>query len=282
MIASPEYDRKRDFPAVKGPSYLSVHLRFGTVSIRRLARIAHELMQGGDRGAEVWLSELIWRDFYHQVMHHHPHAMSAAFRPEFRTYFFNSLVVSLSTVVITVTLGLLAAYSFTRAQLAVMSVLIGLVVLAQMFPHSAIIIPIYKMMRSANLLNTHWSLILAYVSVTLPVAIWMLRAFMARLPVELDEAAAVDGCGPFRTFFSVILPLCRPGIVATAVFVLIVTWQEFLFALSFTSTKDMRTLPVGMIAWWSSTSRSSTKRGPSALTPRAASRRASSPSVPGS
>ncbi|MEO6278738.1 deoxyribodipyrimidine photo-lyase [Roseateles sp.] len=78
-----QYDEKRNFPAVKGPSYLSVHLRFGTVSIRRLARIAHQLMQGGDHGAEVWLSELIWRDFYHQVMHHHPHAMGAAFRPEY-------------------------------------------------------------------------------------------------------------------------------------------------------------------------------------------------------
>jgi deoxyribodipyrimidine photo-lyase len=78
-----EYDKKRDFPAVKGPSYLSVHLRFGTVSIRRLARLAHERMQGGDHGAEVWLSELIWRDFYHQVMHHHPQAMTAAFRPEY-------------------------------------------------------------------------------------------------------------------------------------------------------------------------------------------------------
>jgi len=78
-----DYGRKRDFPAVKGPSYLGVHLRFGTVSIRRLARLAHQLMQGGDHGAEVWLSELIWRDFYHQVMHHHPHAMTAAFRPEY-------------------------------------------------------------------------------------------------------------------------------------------------------------------------------------------------------
>ncbi|MFG6487460.1 cryptochrome/photolyase family protein [Roseateles sp. BYS78W] len=78
-----DYGDKRDFPAVKGPSYLSVHLRFGTVSIRRLARLAHQRMQGGDRGAEVWLSELIWRDFYHQVMHHHPHAMTAAFRPEY-------------------------------------------------------------------------------------------------------------------------------------------------------------------------------------------------------
>jgi ABC-type glycerol-3-phosphate transport system permease component len=169
-----------------------------------------------------------------------------AFRPEFKIYFINSIVVSLSTVVITVTLALLAAYTFTRSQTRTILVCMSLVVAAQMFPASAIIIPIYKLMKTADLLNTYASLVLAYITVTLPVAIWMLRAFMARLPVELDEAAAIDGCGPLRTFFAVILPLCRPGIVATAVFVLIVTWQEFLFALSFTSTKDMRTLPVGM------------------------------------
>jgi deoxyribodipyrimidine photo-lyase len=68
------YHETRDFPAVKGPSYLSTHLRFGTVSVRRLAREAHERAVAGQRGAEVWLSELIWRDFYHQILHHHPHA----------------------------------------------------------------------------------------------------------------------------------------------------------------------------------------------------------------
>lgn len=169
-----------------------------------------------------------------------------AFRPEFRIYFLNSLVVSLSTVVISVTLGLLAAYSFTRGQLAALSALIGLVVLAQMFPHSAIIIPIYKMMRSANLLNTYWSLILAYVSVTLPVAIWMLRGFLLKLPAALEESAAIDGATPMRIFWDIVVPLSRPGLIATSVYVLIVTWQEFLFALSFTSTKEMRTLPVGL------------------------------------
>jgi multiple sugar transport system permease protein/raffinose/stachyose/melibiose transport system permease protein len=169
-----------------------------------------------------------------------------AFRPEFRLYFVNSLVVSLSTVVITVTLALLAAYSFTRAQLRIVSALMSLVIIAQMFPASAIIIPIYKIMKSADLLNTYTALVLAYVTITLPVAIWMLRGFLARLPVTLDEAAAMDGAGPLRAFFEIIVPLCRPGIVATAVFVLIVTWQEFLFALSFTSTKEMRTLPVGV------------------------------------
>jgi deoxyribodipyrimidine photo-lyase len=77
------YDKTRDFPAVKGPSYLSTHLRFGTLSVRRMARTAWQRMQGGSRGAEVWLSELIWRDFYHQILHHHPRVVSGAFRPEF-------------------------------------------------------------------------------------------------------------------------------------------------------------------------------------------------------
>ncbi|MDO9314402.1 MAG: deoxyribodipyrimidine photo-lyase [Burkholderiaceae bacterium] len=74
------YEDTRNFPAVKGPSYLSVHLRFGTLSIRQLAREAHRCMQDGSRGAEVWLSELIWRDFYHQVMHHHPHVVTGSFK----------------------------------------------------------------------------------------------------------------------------------------------------------------------------------------------------------
>jgi deoxyribodipyrimidine photo-lyase len=78
-----DYATARDFPAVKGPSYLSTHLRFGTVSIRRLAREAWQRMQGGSRGAEVWLSELIWRDFYHQVLHHHPQVVGGSFKPAY-------------------------------------------------------------------------------------------------------------------------------------------------------------------------------------------------------
>jgi deoxyribodipyrimidine photo-lyase len=77
------YDEARDFPAVKGPSYLSTHLRFGTISIRRLAREAWQRAQAGSRGAAVWLSELIWRDFYHQVLHHHPRVVQHAFKPPY-------------------------------------------------------------------------------------------------------------------------------------------------------------------------------------------------------
>ncbi len=169
-----------------------------------------------------------------------------AFRPEFRRYFFNSIVVSGATVLITVPLALLAAYSLTRYQFRALSVFLGAVVLAQFFPAGAMIIPIYKMVKAADLLDTYASLIIAYITVTLPVAIWMLRGFLMRVPRTLEEAAAIDGARPLRAFFDIVVPLARPGIVATTVFVLIVTWQEFLFALSFTSTKEMRTLPVGM------------------------------------
>jgi len=169
-----------------------------------------------------------------------------AFRPEFRQYFLNSVIVSAATLAITIPLALLAAYSFTRLQMRLLSVFLVLIIVAQMFPSSAIIIPLYKMVKSAGLLNTYTALVIAYITVTLPVAIWMLRGFLAKLPGTLEEAAAIDGATPLQAFFQIVVPLCRPGIVATAVFVLIVTWQEFLFALSFTSTKEMRTLPVGV------------------------------------
>ncbi|MDQ0391427.1 carbohydrate ABC transporter permease [Labrys monachus] len=169
-----------------------------------------------------------------------------AFRPEFRRYFLNSTIVSGATVLITVPLALLAAYSLTRYQFRVLSAFLAAVILAQFFPAGAMIIPIYKMVKAANLLDTYASLIIAYITITLPVSIWMLRGFLARVPKTLEEAAAIDGASPLRAFFDIVVPLARPGIIATTVFILIVTWQEFLFALAFTSTKEMRTLPVGM------------------------------------
>jgi multiple sugar transport system permease protein/raffinose/stachyose/melibiose transport system permease protein len=169
-----------------------------------------------------------------------------ALRPEFQRYFLNSVVVSGLTVLITVPLALLAAYSLTRYQFRALTVFLGAVILAQFFPAGAMIIPIYKMVKAANLLDTYASLVIAYITVTLPVAIWMLRGFLLGVPRTLEESAAIDGAKPLRTFVDIVLPLCRPGVVATTVFVLIVTWQEFLFALSFTSSKEMRTLPVGM------------------------------------
>jgi multiple sugar transport system permease protein/raffinose/stachyose/melibiose transport system permease protein len=171
---------------------------------------------------------------------------ASAFYPEFRRYFLNSIIVSAATVVISISAGLLAAYSFSRFRLWLLTALLIGVILAQMFPVGAMIIPIYQLMRDFDLLNTYVSLILAYITITLPVAIWMLRGFIRGIPVDLEEAAMVDGATRLQAFWRVIVPLARPGIVATAVWIIVVTWQEFLFALAFTSTREMRTLPVGM------------------------------------
>ena len=171
-----------------------------------------------------------------------------AFRPEFRTYFLNSLIVSLSTVVITVTLALLAAYAFTRCpDAAARRWLMTLVIVAQMFPAERHHHPDLQDDEGGRppqhlCLADHRLCHGDAAGGDLDAA----RLPGAACRATLEEAAAIDGAGPLRAFFEIIVPLCRPGIVATAVFVLIVTWQEFLFALSFTSTKEMRTLPVGM------------------------------------
>jgi ABC-type glycerol-3-phosphate transport system permease component len=169
-----------------------------------------------------------------------------AFRPEFRRYFLNSTIISAVTVAVSISVGLLAAYSFSRFTLRLLTLFLVGIILAQMFPVGAMIIPIYKVMRDLNLLNTYTSLILAYITITLPVAIWMLRGFIRSIPLDLEEAAMVDGATRLQAFVRVVVPLARPGIVATSVWIIVVTWQEFLFALAFTTTQEMRTLPVGM------------------------------------
>jgi ABC-type glycerol-3-phosphate transport system permease component len=169
-----------------------------------------------------------------------------AFQPEFRRYFLNSTIVSLSTMAISITVGLLAAYAFSRFRMPLFGVLLVAIILAQMFPIATMIIPIFKMVRDAGLLNTYAALIIAYLTITLPVAIWMMIGFVGNIPPDLEEAALIDGATRLQAFWHVVVPLARPGIVATAVYILVVTWQEFMFALAFTQTREMRTLPVGM------------------------------------
>lgn len=169
-----------------------------------------------------------------------------AFQPEFRRYFLNSAIVSLATLVITIGVGLLAAYSFSRFRVRGFGTLLIAIILAQMFPVATIIIPIFQMVREAGLLNTYAGLIIAYITITLPVTIWMLLGFIGNIPRDLEEAALIDGANRLTAFWRVVVPLARPGIAATAVWILVLTWQEFIFALAFTQTREMRTVSVGM------------------------------------
>lgn len=169
-----------------------------------------------------------------------------AFYPEFRRYFLNSTIISLVTITISIGVGLLAAYSFSRFRVRGFRFLLVAIILAQMFPVATMIIPIYKIVRSFNLLDTYPALIIAYLTITLPVTIWMFLGFIRNIPLELEESALIEGATRLQAFWRIVVPLARPGIVATAVWIAVVTWQEFIFALAFTSSREMRTVSVGM------------------------------------
>ena len=170
-----------------------------------------------------------------------------ALYPEFIRYGINSVIVSILTIIVSITTGLMAAYGFTRLNFPGRRTLLVAIILAQMFPVATMIIPIYQIARVAGLINTYPALVLAYLTITLPVAVWMLTGFIRSIPPELEESAMVDGCTRIGAFWRVVVPLARPGIVATAVWIAIVTWQEFIFALAFTTSRDMRTIPVGIL-----------------------------------
>ncbi len=171
----------------------------------------------------------------------------SALYPEFIRYGINSVIISVLTIIVSISTGLMAAYAFTRLNFPGRRVVLIAIILAQMFPVATMIIPIYQIARVAGLINTYPALVLAYVTVTLPVTVWMLRGFIRNIPPELEESAMVDGCTRIGAFWRVVVPLARPGIVATAVWIAIVTWQEFIFALAFTTSRDMRTIPVGIL-----------------------------------
>jgi multiple sugar transport system permease protein len=175
----------------------------------------------------------------------------------FLTYFRNSLAVSSATVGLTLLVSVPAAYSLTRFRFPAREQLAGLILFTYMFAPIMIIIPFFVAMRFLGLTNTHLGLILAYTAFCLPFNLWLLRTFFQSIPLELEEAALVDGCSRYRIFWSIVLPLSKPGLAATFILVLIMAWNEYLFAL-FLSSANAQTLPLTVAAqnatrgpqWW--------------------------------
>lgn len=167
----------------------------------------------------------------------------------FHRYFLNSIVVTVGATFINIFFSLITGYSFSRFKFKGAKVLLTLIILTQLFPAAVLLIPLYKMWAELRLLNTYPSLILTYAVFTLPLSIWMLTGFMNTIPEEIDQSALVDGCSKWQSLFRIILPLSKPGIMASAIYVFIVVWQEFLFALTFINSDLMRTLPIGLYSF---------------------------------
>lgn len=160
--------------------------------------------------------------------------------------FFNSIVVVVSTTVITVILASLAGYGLSRFPFRGDRIFLRVILLAQMFPSVLLILPYFILMRRLGLINTHLSLILAYMSFTVPMATWFLRGYFASVSKELDEAALVDGCTRLQAIIRVVLPVSTPGLSAVTMLVFISAWGEYTFALVLTTDRRMQVLTVGL------------------------------------
>jgi ABC-type glycerol-3-phosphate transport system permease component len=164
----------------------------------------------------------------------------------FLTYFRNSVTVSLSTVALTLLLSTPAAYSLTRFRFYGREKLAALILFTYMFAPIMIIVPFYVMVRFLGLTNTHTGLVMAYTAFCLPFNLWMLRTFFQSIPVDIEEAAMIDGANRFQAVVHVVFPLALPGVVATGIFTFILAWNDYIFARVLLSADELKTLPVGI------------------------------------
>ena len=165
---------------------------------------------------------------------------------EFTRALLNSIGIALIATTLAVMIGTMAAYAIARLSFPGKRLLVGVSLLIAMFPQISLVSPLFEVERSVGLFDTWPGLILPYITFSLPLAIYTLAAFFREIPWELEKAAKMDGATPAQAFRSVIVPLAAPGVVTTAILVFIFCWNDFLFAISLTSTDAARTVPAAM------------------------------------
>lgn len=170
-------------------------------------------------------------------------------QPQFWVFARNSITVALSTVILSLLIALGASIAVARFNFIGRKAFLVVLVLIQMIPGSAMVIPIYLMLRSVNALDFIPGLVLTYMTFVLPFTIWTLRGFVEGVSVELEEAALVDGCSRVKAFTYVLLPLLMPGIVATSIFAFISAWDDYLFAYVIMKSQGNYTLPVWLASF---------------------------------
>lgn len=188
-------------------------------------------------GVRVWPSEITF-DHFAQIWR-----WSA-----FRSYFANSLATALSAAVLTTALATLAGYGLSRWSFKGRAVIAAILLATQMFSIVLIIVPLTRMMASLGLLDSLLGLSLAYTAINLPFAIFLMRSFFDTLPIQVEEAAMLDGYGRLEIFATVVMPLALPGLGTTLGFVFVEAWSELFLALTLLNSEGEKTLPAGLLA----------------------------------
>ncbi|TCU20001.1 carbohydrate ABC transporter permease [Rhizobium sullae] len=161
-------------------------------------------------------------------------------------FLFNSFMVALLSTALTLLVSVLAAYALARLNLAYRGLILSLIIAVSTFPLVTLLVPLFEIMRTLNLLNSWTALILPYTVLSLPVCTLMLVSFFEGIPRDLENAAMIDGCTRMGALFKVVVPLCAPGVFTAGILAFVNAWDEFLLALSFNSNPSLRTLPVGI------------------------------------
>ncbi len=167
-------------------------------------------------------------------------------KTDFPTWFMNSVITAAFTMLFGVFMAATAGYALSRFNFPGRRSLMWTFLVTQMFPVAILIVPIYTIMANLGLINTLTSLVIAYCTVAVPFCTWMLKGYYDTIPRELDEAAALDGLGPFATFYRVILPLARPGLAVTMFYTFLTAWGEVAYATAFLQTDRKFTLGYGL------------------------------------
>lgn len=157
----------------------------------------------------------------------------------------NSLIIATCTVVVTIPLATLAAYSFSRFRMLGGRFLLVMILSTQFVPAVVIVLPFFVFYRDLGLLDSRLGLVLIYLSLLMPFAVWMIKGFIDGIPLDTEEAALVDGSNRFQVIKNIVLPMAMPGIITASIFCFILAWNEFIFAIILT-TKDAQTMPVGL------------------------------------
>lgn len=157
----------------------------------------------------------------------------------------NSIIVAVSSTLITLFAGVPAAYSLTRFNARGNNLYLFFLLAARLLPGIVLAVPLFILFSKARLINNYSAVVLSHITFNLPFAVWMMRSFFLEVPIALDEAATMDGCSPFATFTKIVLPLVKGGLVATGIFCLINSWNEFLLALILTG-RQTATMPVAI------------------------------------
>ena len=158
----------------------------------------------------------------------------------------NSLIVAGLTTILTMFISIFTGYALARLRLKYKGLIMGSLLLVSMFPQISIAGPVWRIMQSLGWLNSYQGLIVPYVTLTLPIGVWIMASFFSELPKELEDAARIDGCGHVKTLFKIMVPLAAPGVFTAAILVFIYAWNEFFFALLMMTQQDFQTLPVGI------------------------------------